>query len=200
VEVEHLQHAKAVPRATFGWKDDDLIIGCIGRLEPEKGQTVLLQAFDGLHRRHPRTRLLLVGDGGERARLERTAASLRFNGAIRFVGTREDVPELLATCDIVALPSFHEGLPMALLEAMAAGRPVVASAVGGVPHLIRDGETGVLVAPGDHAALQEALGRLAEDEATRRRLAASAMRLVEERFGFDRTLQRYEELYREVLG
>jgi glycosyltransferase involved in cell wall biosynthesis len=199
VPVDRFRTAQPLSRSSLGWGEKDVIIGCVARLELEKGHRVLLEAFQQLQRRVPGVRLLLVGDGAQRPILTATANGWNLNGAVQFLGTRNDIPELLATCDIVALPSFHEGLPMALLEAMAAGKPVVATSVGGVPMVVRDGETGLLVAPGDPQAMAEALGILVENDGVRRRLAVNAFDDVQRTFSFDQTLERYEALYSTVL-
>jgi len=199
VQLDRFRSATPAQREAFGWSQTDPVIGCVARLEPEKGHRVLLEAFREVRARIPTARLLLVGDGAERPHLVRMAESWQFNGAIRFLGTRDDIPDLLATCDVVALPSYNEGMPMALLEAMAAARPVVASAVGGVPELVRPEETGLLVPAGDPVALSQALERMLKDEAGRKRLATNAFEQVARRFSFDSTLHRYEALYDDVL-
>jgi glycosyltransferase involved in cell wall biosynthesis len=199
VQLELFRSVAPVERSALGWNDTDLIIGCVARLQPEKGHAVLLEAFRQVRTRVPSARLLLVGDGDERSTLAGMAESWNFNGAIRFLGSRDDIPQLLSTCDIVALASFHEGQPMALLEAMAARRAVVATSVGGVPDLVHHGKTGLLVPPGDAPALAEALGRLLQDERLRSRLADEACGEVQERFSFARTLEQYEAVYTAAL-
>jgi glycosyltransferase involved in cell wall biosynthesis len=199
VPIDRFRSAEPLSRSSLGWDEKDVIIGCVARLEPEKGHMVLLEAFQRLLRRVPGVRLLLIGDGAEFTTLTAAAHAWNLNGAVRFLGTRNDVPELLATCDIIALPSFHEGLPMALLEAMAVGRPVVATSVGGVPAVVRHGETGLLVPPGDSQAMADALTTLVDDDGVRRRLVAKAFEVVQRTFSFDQTLERYEALYGTVL-
>lgn len=199
VEVARFQSARPIPRAALGWHDDDVVIGCVARLEPEKGHDVLLDAFRRLYDRNRHARLLFVGDGGERERLAATADALGLNGAARFLGVRHDVPELLATCDVVTLASTCEGLPLVLLEAMAACKPVVATQVGAVPEVVREGQTGLLVPPGDAAALAESLESLVRDEGTRRRLGTQAYQLVQSDYSFDRTLEQYEAVYKAAM-
>lgn len=199
VPLELFRSVAPVKRSALGWNDTDLVIGCVARLQPEKGHAVLLEAFRQVRAQVPSARLLLVGDGEERSALMGMAESWNCNGAIRFLGSREDIPQLLTTCDVVALASYHEGQPMALLEAMAARRPVIATAVGGVPDLVRHGKTGLLVPPGDAPALAKALGMLLLDEGLRGRLATEAYGEVQERFSFAQTLEQYEAVYTAAL-
>lgn len=146
-----------------------LLIACVGRLEKDKGQRVLLDALELLRPRFPDAGLWLIGrdETGFGQELRPRAERL---GGVDFLGHRDDARGLLARADVVAVPSFHEAFPRAVIEAMAEGKPVVASRVGGVPEAVEDGKTGFLVAPGDAEALAEALGRLLEDGALRERL------------------------------
>jgi glycosyltransferase involved in cell wall biosynthesis len=140
-------------------------------LEHRKGHAVLLAAARSGAARTPDLRYVFCGAGSEAAALEAMAADL--GGVVRFAGFRRDVPACLAAADIVALPSLHEGLGVAALEAMAASKPVVASRVGGLGEVVIDGETGLLVPPGEPEALAAALERLAADPGLRARLAAA---------------------------
>jgi glycosyltransferase involved in cell wall biosynthesis len=200
VDVSRFSSAVPLTRSALDWRDDDVVIGCVARLEPEKGHAILLDAFRFVSARNRRARLLLIGDGGERERLVAMAQAFGLNGSVRFLGIRSDIPELLKTCDMTVLASSQEGLPIALLEAMAAGKPVVATRVGSVPQVVQDGLTGLLVPPGDAAALAEALETLVADHLTRRRLAERAFKLVGSHYRFDRTLKQYEEVFDAVLS
>jgi glycosyltransferase involved in cell wall biosynthesis len=200
VDVSRFSSAVPFTRSALDWRDDDVVIGCVARLEPEKGHAILLDAFRHVSARNRRVRLLLIGDGGERERLVSMAQAFGLNGSVRFLGIRSDIPELLRTCDMAVLASSQEGLPIALLEAMAAGKPVVATRVGSVPQVVQDGLTGLLVLPGDAAALAEALETLIADHQTRRRLAERAFELVGAHFSFDRTLKQYAEVFDAVLS
>jgi len=200
VDVGRYQSACPIERSVFGWDDEDVVIACVARLEPEKGHAVLLDAFSQVHMRFPRAKLLMVGDGSERAALTAKVGTLNLNGSVQFLGVRTDIPALLATSDVVTLASLREGLPMAVLEAMAAGKPVVATKVGAIPEVMRDGRSGILVAAASAAPLAEALSILIGDQRSRQEMGAEAFRIVGEGYSFHRMLQRYESLYQTVLS
>jgi glycosyltransferase involved in cell wall biosynthesis len=200
VEVHRYEAAIPHDREEWDLKSSDVIIGCVARLSPEKGHTVLLRAFRKVISRHPVARLVLIGDGEERERLQHLADDLRVGHFVRFLGLRADVPEVLAACDLFTLPSIQEGFPMVILEALAAGKAVIASEVGAIPDVIRHGATGMLVPPGDADALADALCVLIEDEGARQRLGQSGRELVREAYDFERTVGQYDELYQRVLG
>ena len=132
--------------------------------------------------------------------LHALADLIEVDGAVRWLGIRSDMRRLLAACDVVALASDWEGFGLALLEAMAAGRPVVATAVGGVPEVVSDGETGILVPTGDMFGFAEALARLLRDETTRHQMGAAAARRARETFAIDRMRTATWAVYDEVLG
>ncbi|HEX7124288.1 MAG TPA: glycosyltransferase [Thermodesulfobacteriota bacterium] len=177
-----------------------VVLGTAARLVPVKGLDILLEAVRLLSDAVPDVRLLVVGDGPLRAPLEARAAALGLAGRTWFVGHRPDVPRWLAAMDVFVLPSLAEGLPMSLLEAMAGGRPVVASRVGGVPEVVRDGIEGRLVPPGDPRALADACLALATDADARAALGAAARRRVAEAFTIDATGPRYVALYRRLAS
>jgi glycosyltransferase involved in cell wall biosynthesis len=168
-------------RERFGVRPEEVLVTCVARLVERKGHEDLIRAGAGL-------RLLFVGDGPFRRRLEGRGAIL--------AGWRPDVPQILAASDIVVLASrFGEGCPNAVLEAMAQARPVVAARSGGTPEVVVDGETGILVAPQDVAALREALHRLAADPALRRRMGEAGRARARERFGIGRMVKSYADLF-----
>lgn len=180
-------------RRELGLADSDPVVLTVARLSAEKGLSVLIRAMPEVWKRHPDAWLLIAGDGPEWAALEAQAASL--GGRIRFLGLRSDVPRLLAAADAFALPSLTEGLPLALAEAMGAGVPVVASEVGGVPELIRDGESGWLVPPGDPGMLAGRIQILLSEVAQARAMARAGRERVRAEFTLDRMLGRFETLY-----
>ena len=145
-------------------------------------------------------RATVVGDGPQREDVADEIRRLGAEGTVDLAGERDDVADVLAAADVFVLPTLSEGLPMSVLEAMAAGLPVVAAAVGGVPELVDDGETGLLVPPGRPDALAAALGRLAADPALRRRLGAAGRRRAEAHFDIEACRRAHVELYRELLA
>jgi len=146
----------------------------VGRLDSQKGQGHLLRAFQPLHARYPEARLLVVGDGDTRAELEALSRRSGIADAVRFTGYRRDIPAVLAAADVVVVPSLGaEAFGYTALEALAAGRPVVAYRSGGLEEIVEDGHTGLLVPSGDEAALTAALVRLADDPALGARLGAA---------------------------
>jgi|SRR5438876_394338 len=168
-------------REALGVRENEVLVTCVARLVERKGHEDLIRAGAGL-------KLLFVGDGPYRRHLEGRGAIL--------MGWREDVPEILAASDIVVLASrFGEGCPNSVLEAMVAGKPVVAARSGGTPEVVVDGETGFLFKPGDVEALRESLIRLAGDPALRRRMGEAGRARALERHGVDRMVKAYEALY-----
>ena len=182
--------------------DDDLLVGVVGAVIPGKGLDVVVRALPALRAACPRARVVVIGDGETpHGRSVRDLASrLGVADAIRWLGFRQDVPECLAALDLVAHASRDEQMPMAVLEAMAAGLPVVATAVGGVPECVVDGETGLLVAVDDVAALSAALVGLAGDGARRAAFARAAARRARQSFTADAILPAIERMYARVAA
>jgi L-malate glycosyltransferase len=172
-----------------------LVIGAVGRLEVQKGHTHLLAALPGLRRQIPDLTVLLVGQGRRREDLQRQVRNLGLEGTVRFLGTRRDLPEIFRALDLLVHPSLWEGLPLALLKAMGAGLPVVATRVSGSREVIVDRVNGCLVAPGDPEALARAILELYRRPETRRRLGDAARRTVAEGYSLAAMLKRLEELY-----
>jgi glycosyltransferase involved in cell wall biosynthesis len=169
----------------------------VGRLQTPKDPLSFLRALALV--RGP-FRASLVGDGPDRPAVERELERLGLGGRVTLQGTRDDVPELLASSHVFVLSSHSEALPVSLLEAMAAGLPVVATQVGGVPELVVDGETGLLVPAGDPPGLAAALQRMVDDPALRARLGAAGRARVEEHFRLDMFLEAHLDLYRRALA
>ncbi len=187
-------------RAALGFAPDVAVLGVVGRLSAEKGFDVLLNAMAQARAQAVPLGLVVAGDGPERGALEQLARTLGLGGRVKFLGMCDDPRPVYAAMDVFALPSRQEGLPNALLEAMAMGRAVVASAVGGVPELIEHERTGLLVAPGSVAELAESLTRLASDPSLRERLGREAARRVRDRYDVASAVDRHAGLYRELLS
>jgi len=166
-------------RARLGLDPDAFVVVGLGRLVPIKGFDLLVRALPAVAEQVPSARVLLVGDGAERQRLEAVAASLDVTRQLRLAGETLDVAAYLAAADVVAVPSRNEGMGRVIVEAMALGLPVVATAVGGIPDVVTDGECGRLIAPEDVDALSAALIELGRDPALRRKLGEAAMQRAE---------------------
>jgi glycosyltransferase involved in cell wall biosynthesis len=184
-------------RAALSLPEGAPVFVAVGRLMAQKNHAALLSAFASEPLRAAAAHLLLAGDGPLRAALGAQARKLAIADRVHFLGRRSDVPALLHASDVFVLSSLWEGNPLSVMEAMAAGRPVVATSVGCVPELVFDG-TGLLVAPGDVAALSTAMLRLARDPSLARRMGAAAARRAHEHFNISVTARKYEQLYREL--
>lgn len=171
----------------------------IGRLTEQKGHCYLLQALPNLLATWPTLRCVFVGEGELRETLSALAARLGVAQACRFTGSREDIPDILAAADVVVLPSLSEGFPFVTLEALAAGRPVVASRVNGVPELLEEGRTGRLVPPKDAAALSVALREVLSDPDRSAAMAEEGRRLVRARFTADRMVEDTEAVFETLV-
>lgn len=187
-------------RQELGIEPGHPLIGTVGRLSPVKGHADFLRAARLILQGEPATRFLIVGDGPLRGELATLAEQLQIAQACRFVGARCDVYDLVGAMDVFVLPSLDEGIPMALLEAMALGRPVVATAVGGVPEVVADHTTGVLVPSRDAPALSEACLELVREPAWAETIGARARRLVEEAFSHEQSGRELVNAYRALIG
>lgn len=181
---------------------DAPVVGVVCGLRPQKALDVLVRASATLAEAAPGVRVLVVGDGPERSALEGLVAELGLSGTVTFLGAwaPEDVPDFLEEIDVGALTSDFEGTPLAVMELMAAGKPVVATSVGGVPDLIEDGIHGLLIPPRRPDALARALAALLVDPAQRARMGAAARDRQQREFDFRSTVSSVEDLYVELLG
>lgn len=177
---------------------DGPVVGVVARLEEQKGHEHLLRAFAMLLQGGRRADLWLVGDGPLRPRLEALAEGLGIASRVKFLGTRPDVPALLARMDVLALPSLWEGLPNAVVEAMAAGLPVAATDVDGTPEVAVDGRTALLVPPRAPAALGQALATLLDDPALRRSMGRAGRERAEQKFAMERMINETGRLYEKL--
>lgn len=183
-------------KASMGFPPTSRVVTVPARLSKEKGHRVLLQAIARLRAGWPDVRYLLVGDGPLREELQRHAAAQRLDDRVVFLGFRSDMPAIFSASDVVALPSFKEGLPWVLLEAMAAGKPIVATDVGGVGELFRQGGVGRLIEPGSPEQLSQAIeDLLATDDVALRRMGDDARAVVQRHYTDERTVQQVIALY-----
>lgn len=188
---------RAGKRAELGAGDGPLV--CVAsRLNEQREHETLLRALPSVLARRPDVSVVVLGDGPRRELLEGLARELALGERVRFLGTRFDAVEVMAASDIFSQPTLYEGMPVAVLEAMALGLPVVASAVEGVTELVEDERSGLLVPPRDVPALEQALQRLIEDEDLRAGLGARGREIVRERYGPDTWIQSFERIYREL--
>lgn len=199
----------------YGFETGSPLVGVVARLEPEKGHPTLLEAWPLVLERVPAARLLIVGEGSRREALEDQAEALGLLGEpclgdacvgtrharpgarVVFTGRRDDVPAVTAALDVAVLPSYREAQGLVILEAMALSRPVVASNVGGIPEMIEDGVTGLLVPPRDPAALADAIVRLLTDHPLADTIARAGRIQVHERFCVERMVSALQEVYEE---
>ncbi len=179
---------------------DTLLLGSVGRMHRSKDFGNLLTAIVQVRKRIPTVRLLLVGDGELRGELETQTQSLGLSSVVTFAGLRDDIPDILAALDVFILPSRWEGLPLVVLEAMAAGLPVVATAVGGTPEVVMDGVTGLLVPPRDPDALAQAITRLLRDPDLRRKMGQAGRERVQQHFSMEKMVQQTQSLYKQLLA
>lgn len=187
-------------REREGFHEDALLLVSVARLSPQKDHVTLIRAFSMAVSRQPDLHLLLVGDGPLRPQLEEEVRGLGLGGKVHFLGVRTDVPEILAAADVFVLSSRWEGNPLSVMEAMAAGKPVISMAVGGVPELVESGVTGFLVPPGDVQALAHAIVRVGGDKDFRLRLGQAARDVAKRRFDVRIMVKRYEALYEQLLA
>lgn len=186
-------------RAALDLAPQDVAIGLVGRLTRQKGQEVLLHAAPAILRAVPGALFLLVGDGEDRSRLEALAMRLGLANRVRFLGTRRDVPLLMRALDIFVLPSHWEGMPISLLEAMAASVPVVASAVTGSREVVVDGVSGLLVAPGSPEELAAAVIRIAADPGLAAGLGRAGRERVARAYAVEAMVEATAALYEELV-
>jgi len=185
---------KAAAQAALGLPTEGTLLGTVAALTPQKGVEHLIRAAAAVHRERPEVRLAIAGDGPLWPQLRRLADSLGAREAVHFLGRRDDVPQFLAALDLFVLPSLWEGLPYALLEAGAAGRPVIASAIPGIEDVIEHGRTGLLVPPADHLELTLALFRALDDPGLPA-LAQALRELVTREYSLERMVAGHVRVY-----
>lgn len=187
-------------RTELGIDKSICIYATIGRLSPEKGHIYLIDAFKEVYTQHPKSCLVICGDGVEEEKLRSRARELGIESVVHFIGFRRDISNILSSSDVMVLPSLSEGLPNVVLEAFSIGIPVVATRVGGVPELVIHDDTGLLCESADPQGLAEQMSRLADNANLRASLSESAYRYVLDEFTFDKQTKKLEALYNEILS
>lgn len=203
IDPDRFTAGRRLTGSELGLQEKLPVIGTVCRLsEPEKGLTVLLQAMARLAEPSgsPGCQLIIVGEGPSSKRLRDLGEELGVAPWVRFVGARRDVADLLPLTDVFVLPSLSEGFGIAIVEAMAAGRPVVATAVGGIPEIVLQGETGLLVPPGDPGALAGAVRQLLEQPDRAAAMGAKGRQRARERFSIATVVRRHEDLYETLIA
>ncbi len=186
-------------RREIGIPPQAWVIGLVANLRPQKNHALLLRAFSRLAPEVPEARLVFVGDGKLAGSLRVLADNLKIGQRVHFLGARLDAPELFATFDVYCLPSHYEGMPLTVFEAMAAGKPVVATKVIGIQEVIADGQTGILVPSDDADSLAQALMRLRSDPHLSQQLARAGSQFVNSGARLEHMVERYAALYEQVL-
>lgn len=192
--------ARASLVAIGGLSEDAEIIVHVGSFTPEKNHQWMIESFAQIARQRPASVLVLIGDGPERNRAEEQVGHLGLVGRVFVLGTRIDAADMVGGADLFVLPSATEGIPAVLLEAGARGVPAVATAVGGVPEVVENGRTGILVQPGDRSGFVASVCGVLDDPERRRSLGDNARRMVMERYDLDSAVTRYASLYAEIVG
>jgi glycosyltransferase involved in cell wall biosynthesis len=188
-------------RKELGVERSEILVGTAGRIMAQKGHKLLVEAAAMLLDLHPQLRFFIAGSGELEHPLRATINQLSWcRQRISLLGDRTDMPDLLAAADVFVLPSLWEGMPYALIEAMAAGKPVICANVGGMEEAVTDGENGLLVRAGDSVALASAIARLVEDPGLRKRLGEAAQRTVSEHFRAEDKLQQLARLYKALAS
>jgi glycosyltransferase involved in cell wall biosynthesis len=199
IDCQESCRESAFSRKALSLDEHDIVLALIGRLHNQKGHRIVLNALPLILPEAPRVRLLFCGEGGEEGSLRKLTDDLGLTPQVRFLGLVENAAQILPHIDILVLPSLWEGMPHVVLEAMAAGRPVVASRIAGLDELVVDGETGVLFSPGDPRSLAAALLKLIINRELARNMGAAARERVTKHFQLKTTLQETVRLYQQLL-
>jgi len=201
-----LESFRSVPAGTkqrlrkdLGIPQDSMVLAMVGRMYPVKGHRAMLRMMVDINRRYPAAVLMLAGDGPERAACERLSDELQIRGVVRFLGQRNDIPELLSISDLVVIPSESEGLGMSAIESLAAGRPIVAFAVGGLVEVVDDAQSGRLVEPNDSPGFVDAVVSLLTNRETLSAYSAHALAAAE-RFSIECHIRELLNCYRRLTS
>jgi glycosyltransferase involved in cell wall biosynthesis len=197
IDVTAFERAQPLPLL----KDEgSIVVGVVARLDLQKGFEYLLRAARELCKMFPGLKIVIAGEGPDRSAIEEMIEQYGLQSSVVLAGQQSNMPAVYAAMDIFVLPSLNEGLPMTVLEAMAASKPVIATRVGAIPSVIRDGENGLLVAPKDSEGLRNAVASLLNDPERRRRLGDRAHAWVSQNYTSEAMALKYREMYEEVLG
>ncbi len=196
---EIAQSRRAQVRQKLGL-DGYFVIGTVGRLIEAKCYDKLLQVAANVYDANQSVRFLIIGDGPLSKRLRQLAKELKVGGVVKFLGQRDDIPDLLSAIDLYVITSQREGLPVSLIEAMMAGKPIVATAVGGIPEAISSGKDGILIEPARTEQMHETILKLIESPDERERLGANAKEKALRKYSPESVLAKIENLYREILS
>jgi len=203
IELDHFEPVpdgeKKALKEAWGIREEAPVVGMVSKLWEGKGHTTLIHAFEGLKQEIPEAVLVIVGEGYLRDKLSDLVDRLGLKGSVLFTGFQMDVRRIIATFDVAVLPSFFEGMGRVLLEAMAMGKPVVASSVGGIPDLVHHGKNGLLVTPGSVSELKSGLLTLIRNKALAKEMGKEGRKQISEEFSAGRMAQSIEKLYRELL-
>ena len=186
---------RAEQKTAAGFHSEEPVLLVAGRLEPQKGHSVMLDALPLVRRRFPNVRTVFAGEGSLLQRLRQQVKALGLQGAVDFVGFQRNIEEWFCMADITVLPSFYEGLPLVAIESQAAGTPLVATAVDGTPEIVINEKTGLTVVPGDPSALAEAICKLLGDPLLRQQYGSAGRSLVIERFSQEQQIRKTERIY-----
>jgi len=186
-------------RKGFSIKESDIVLGFVGRVVPTKGLEYLIDALPFLKKEFKNIKLLITGEGSTMERLKKKAKENNVHDSIIFTGKRRDIPDILSCTDIFVMPSVAEGLPNALLEAMAMGKPIVATEVGGIPEVIKNGHSGLLVPPRNPEALATAIKDLISNEQLAAKMGQAARHIVLDNFSIWSIAQKWQTLYLSIL-
>ena len=199
VDLERYDHQEpcCTLRDEYGMEPGSQLVGVVARLEPEKGHPTLLEAWPSVLRRVPNAYLMIIGEGSRHDALGQLASDLRIAHRVVFTGRRDDVPAVTAALDVAVLPSYREAQGLSILEAMALSRPVVATNVGGIPEVIEDGVSGLLVPPHDPEALADAITRLLVDHPFADMIARAGHDVVRSRFCLEHMVAEVSRIYEE---
>jgi glycosyltransferase involved in cell wall biosynthesis len=199
IPTNRYTHPQITRSEKAGFRDDQVLFVCVARFAAQKNHALLLRAFAQGPASDPNAHLVLVGEGDLREQLEEQVKTLKLPGKVHFLGLRSDIPDVLNAMDVFVLSSDWEGNPLSVMEAMASGLPIVATAVGGVPDLLANGKEGFLQRPRDTQGLAKSMAFLLSSPETRKSMGAAAARRAQENFDVSRMVQAYEQLYENLV-